>query len=222
MKRILARLLTAVRTPSASQAVPKVETVNVNSLRYTMPTVAADSIDYVAPTKESSQGVPQFHEDEWAQLEFFPRARFGEIQKILKEYKSFEAANRSEHGWKDIYARRITRGPVVSNSVSPGELAILVSGTLLQAPILGTFSAVLGQVENGFSIELGENAYLYGIQNESGTTVLAASLSGADDMLLTNAFASVSERFGLILVDWRQQFILVSVDENGNIDVWRP
>lgn len=67
-----------------------------------MPTVAADSIDYVLPTKESFQGAPQFHEDEWAQLEFFPKARLGEIQKMLKEYKSFEAKNASNMDGKTV------------------------------------------------------------------------------------------------------------------------
>lgn len=29
-------------------------------------------------------------------------------------------------------------------------------------------------------------------------------------------------RFGLMLVDWRQQFVLVGVDNTGQFEVWRP
>jgi hypothetical protein len=71
-------------------------------------------------------------------------------------------------------------------------------------------------------VELGKNAYLYGIRDEHGTTVLGANLAGADDMLLTNAFTKLSKNYSLILVDWRQQIILVSVAEDGQLDVWRP
>jgi len=222
MKRILASLLAAVGFSSTTQAAPKVQMIDVKSLQYTMPTVAADSIDYVVPTKESFQGAPQFHEDEWAQLEFFPKTRLGDIQKMLKEYKSFEVENRSKHGWKNCYARRIDRTPVLSSSISVKDIAGLVSGTAVPAPILGTFSQAFGQVKNGFSVELGKNAYLYGIRDEHGTTVLGASLAGADDMLLTKAFTSLSKNYSLILVDWRQQIILVSVAEDGQLDVWRP
>lgn len=222
MKKLLASLLAAVGVSSATHAEPKVETVDLKSVLYSMPTVADDSMDYVMPTQESFQGAPQFHEDEWAQLEFFPKAKLENIQNMLKEYKTFEAENRIENGWKKCYARHIERKPVLSSSVSVKDLASLVSGTVAPAPILGTFSQALGQVKNGFSVELGKNAYLYGIRNDHGTTTLAADLAGADDMLLTNAFTRLSKNYSLILVDWRQQIILVSVNENGRIDVWHP
>lgn len=106
--------------------------------------------------------------------------------------------------------------------MSAKDLASLVSGTSLPAPILGTFSQAFGQVKNGFSVELGKNAYLYGIRDSQGATVLGASLAGADDMLLTKAFTRLNKNYRLILVDWRQQVILVSVAEDGQIDVWRP
>ncbi|MFM8899561.1 MAG: hypothetical protein ACKOF9_06380 [Burkholderiales bacterium] len=217
MKRILASLLAAIGATSAPQAAPKVETVDINSVRYSMPTVAADPIEFVLPTKESFQGAPQFHEDEWAQLEFFPKSRLSEIQKLLKEFKAFELSNRTQYGWNKIYARRISRPPVLPAGVSLKDL-----GAVLPAPILVTSSKPLGQVKNGFSVKLGENAHLYGLSDNKGTSVLAAHLAGADDMLLTRAFTTLNRKYALILVDWRQQLLLVSVAPTGEIDVWRP
>jgi hypothetical protein len=33
-----------------------------------------------------------FHEDEWSQVEVCPKSRLVEVQRMLKEYKAFEAA----------------------------------------------------------------------------------------------------------------------------------
>lgn len=217
MKKLLASLLTAIGATSVSHATPRVETVDINLLRYSMPTVAGDSIEYVVPTQASFRGAPQFHEDEWAQLEFFHKSRLTEIQRILSDYKPFEKANRTQHGWNKIYSRQIVRKQVLPSDASLNEI-----GTRLPAPILGTSSKPLGQVKNGFSIKLGEGAHLYGLSDSKGISVLAAHLAGADDMLLTKAFTILSKKHGLILVDWRQQLILVSVVPTGEIDFWRP
>lgn len=207
---------------SASHAAEKIETVDINKIRYTMPTVAADAIHYVMPTKETFEGAPQFHEDEWAQLEFFPKNRLPEIQKILKEYKTFEKANRTQYGWLKIYARNIARIPSVLPGIAPKKLSSDTAYKLLPAPILVTSSRPLGQVKNGFALQLGENAEIYGLTSDDGISVLGAYLAGADDMLLSRAFASLNSKYGLILVDWRQQFVIVSVAPNGNFDVWHP
>jgi hypothetical protein len=217
MKRFLLSLLAAIGLSSVSQAAPKVETVGANSIRYSMPTIAADEIEYVLPTKESIQRAPQFHEDEWAQLEFFPKSRLLEVQQLLKKLKYFEAENRTKYGWNKIFTRHIARTSIFANNVSVNDI-----GKLLPAPILFTSSNPLGQVKNGFSINLGENAHLYGLKNNKGTIVLAAHLAGADDMLLTQAFTKLNQQYDLILVDWRQQFVLVSVVSTGEIDAWRP
>lgn len=222
MKKILASLMAAIGVSSTPHAAEKIETVDINKIRYTMPTVAADEIEYVAPTKESFEGAPQFHEDEWAQLEFFSKTRLPEIQKLLKEYKVFEQAHRTQYGWSKIYARQIDRNLLASPEVLPKKISIETSYQLLPAPILVTTSKPLGQVKDGFTLKLGTNAYLYGLANGKGISVLAAHLAGADDMLLSRAFATLNKKYDLILVDWRQQLVLVSVFTNGEFNVWRP
>lgn len=106
--------------------------------------------------------------------------------------------------------------------VNSQELTSRVLAPQLPAPILVTFSNLLGQVKDGYSLKLGENAYLYGLKSDKGITVLAAYLAGADDMLLTQAFTSLNKNYELILVDWRQKFVLTSVATTGELEVWRP
>jgi hypothetical protein len=223
MKKIFANLMTALRTSSATQRAPEIETVDLSSIRYTMPTVAADAIEYVMPTKESFDGAPQFHEDAWRQLEFFPKARLGEIQQTLRELQAFEKANRTQYGWTTIFPRRVDRSLVIPGTPSALALALAFSASVKPAPILTTASQPLGQVKDGFSIELGPNAHLYGLSNGEGINVLAAHMqSGADNMLLSQAFSKLSQQYEVILADWRGQFILVSVATDGKIEVWHP
>ena len=222
MRNILSALLASLGISSPIHADQPAELIDPKTVKFSMPTVAVDEIQYVVPTKESFQGAPQFHEDEWGQLEFFPKERLAEIRRVLKELHAFEKRNRLQYGWNDIFARKIDRSSVLPPHVSPLDVASLLSAQLKPAPILVTASRPLGQVKDGFTIGLGTNANLYGLSNPKGITVLGAHLAGADDMLLTTAFSQLNSRYGLILVDWRQQLVLVSVTSNGQIDVWKP
>ena len=217
MKRVLTTLLAAIGAIFPSQSASSVETVDVKSILYSMPTIAADSIAFVVPTSGDSHLAPVFHEDQWAQLEFFPKSRLSEIQEILKQLNAFEKINRSKSGWKHIFARKISRSLVL-----PVDNSLKEFGTSLPAPILVTSSRPLGQVKDGFSVRIGVNAHLYGLADGAGISVLAAHLAGADDMLLTRAFTTLNKRHGLIFVDWRQQLLLVSVAPTGDIEFWRP
>lgn len=218
---MIAAFLGALGASSAStaQQPPKVVDVPVNSIQFSMSTIAMDEIEFVRPTAGTFEGAPQFHEDNWCQLELFPKKRLPEVQKLLKELKSFEAKNRTQYGWTQIYRREITRAPL---GVSVPDIGREINARSGPAPVLTTSSHPLGQVKDGFSLELGKNAYLYGLQQSDKITVLGVSLQGADDMLLSTAFLKLNKAFGLILVDWRQQFVLVDVDTRGQFEVWRP
>jgi hypothetical protein len=221
MKKIFTAILGALGATSAhvGSEPPKVVSAPAESIRFSMSTIAMDSIEFDMPTEGSFNGAPQFHEDDWAQLEFFPRARLSEVQKLLKELKSFEADNRTQYGWKQIYRREISR---TSIGLTSADLGHELNAKILPAPILTTSSQPLGQVRHGYSLELGKNAYIYGLRRDGAITVLGVSLQGADDTLLSNAFLMLNQRHGLILVDWRQQFVLTSVSSNGQFELWRP
>jgi hypothetical protein len=223
MKRFLAPLLAIFGVSSAAQSQPQITSLDPNTIRYTMPTVAADSLEFIVPTAETFVGAPQFHEDEWSQVEFFPKSRLPEIKKLLTEYKPFELANRGQYGWDKIYARHIERRPVVAGHDAVGRLGSLLGATEGNSPILLTSSSALGQVKGGFTLPIAADINLYGLRDESGITVLGAILnSGADDLKLTKAFITLNNAEQLVLVDWRSQLILVSSQPNGDVDVWRP
>lgn len=197
--------------------------VDAKTIKFSMPTVAADDIEFAMPTEESFQGAPQFHEDEWCQLEFFPRSRLAEIQGRLVEYKAFEEKHRVQHGWNNIYARRIPRESVVQGSDSPSAVAASVGAVTRPSPILTTSSRPLGQAKDGFTLELPGSVLLYGLTSSEGISTLGATVArGGDDTQLTRAYMTLFKKYGLLLVDWRAQLLLQSVNERGDINVWRP
>ncbi|MCC4591362.1 hypothetical protein LL974_09480 [Xanthomonas campestris pv. cannae] len=222
MKKIITSTLAALGRASSAQADP-VQTVDAKSIRFSMPTVAADQIDFVMPTKESFEGAPQFHEDEWRQLEFFPVARLQEIKRRLAEYKSFELGHRTQYGWTEIYARRLAPSEVVAGDDAVAQVGRVVGAKLAPSPILTTASRPLGQVKGGFTLTIGGGVFLYGIASQGEVVALGAMVErGGEDLKLTHAFAQLNKTYKLILVDWRSQLVLVSLALSGNVDVWRP
>jgi hypothetical protein len=222
MKKLLSAALAAIGLGSSAQAAPQVETIDPSKLRYSMPTVAADDIQYIRPTAQSFEGAPQFHEDEWRQLEFYPASRLPELQTRLREYKVFEQQNRTPHGWNKIYARRMT-GPAVLPAAAISAVAELLKARVQPSPILTTASRPLGQVKDGFTLRVADTVFLYGTASGSAISSLAALVgSGGDDQSLTQAFSRLYISHKLVLVDWRSQMVLTSVGSDGRISVWRP
>lgn len=138
---------------------------------------------------------------------------------MLAELKPFEAANRIEEVWKQIYIRDLPASPIAGLAPDFGKEFAFKP---VPAPILTTSTQPLGQVRCGFSMEIGPNAWLYGVEQEGAVTVLGASIQGGDDMLLVHAFSKLNQRHGLILVDWFQQCVLVSADSDGQLEIWQP
>lgn len=202
---------------------PPAQKIDPKAILFSLPTISDD-----LPELEQVQGRPEpdvliLHEDDWTQLEFFPQERLAEIEQMLREYKSFEAANRAGAGWKKPFVRKIARQPVVRGPKMPEHLASLVGAGVALAPIVMSAPSIGGRVKNGFTIPLGGNVTLYGCEDDAGIPVLGASL-GRDpvDHNLTEAFARLNTAEGLILVDWRQQLLLTAVEADGNICVWQP
>ncbi len=223
MKKLFSSVLTALGMQPATHAEPPTQMVAPKTIMFSMPTVAADDIQFAIPTEESFQGAPQFHEDEWCQLEFFPRSRLAEIQRRLVEYKAFEKKHRGQHGWSHIYARRIHREAVVRGVDAADDVATSVGAVPRPSPILTTTSRPLGQVKDGFTLELAGSVLLYGVKTSDGVSALGATVArGGDDAQLTRAYITLSGKYGLLLVDWRAQQLLLSVTEKGDISLWRP
>lgn len=198
-----------------------VDMVKAEDIGYSLPTIAIDDLTFVVPTQASFEGAPQFHEDEWRQIEFFPASRLEELQKLLKEYKAFERAHRGAHGWDEIYVRDLPQVPVMMERDALDRLAGLFRATAGNAPILLTTSQALGQVAGGFSVKPSSDVTLFGLSDEHGIHVLSAIIEG-DDRQLIQAFMTLHAAEHLLLVDWRGQMILHAVAEDGKLAVWRP
>jgi len=222
LKHLILAGVTVLNLGNAAMAAPPVTTANPQNIGFTMSTIAADDLRFETPTENSSAGAPQFHEDEWRQIEFFPASRLPELQKRMKDFKAFEQQNRVRHGWKDIYARRIAGSPLAGAS-GPQEIASVLQGNIAPAPILTTSSASLGQVKGGFTIRLAGSVFLYGIAEGATVNLLGAMVErGGDERVLTDAFIRLYKQYKVVLVDWRGQMVLSSVEPNGELGIWRP
>jgi hypothetical protein len=223
MKRLLASLLASVGVAGAAQPQPKIQTIDPKTILFTTPTLSNDIAGLEPVDKQPSDGDFIFHEDEWSQVEFFPKAQLPEVQRVLTEYKPFEQKHRVQHGWRGVYVRKVQRVPVISGSEAVRHIERSLGAKAGPAPILFSASTVSGRVKNGFSVPLGGNVTLYGYTEGQGVPVLGAIVGrSADDAKLTQAFVKLNASNGLILVDWRAQLVLLSVDPSGQIQVWRP
>jgi hypothetical protein len=191
--------------------------VDPGALLYSLPTISND----VAERENGAPPAPgdlTFHEDDWAQVEFFRQDRLPELQRMLAEFKMFERANRVPgSGWRNIYVRAIARAPVIKgpNAIAHLEQALGVAKG--PAPFVSA-----GRVRNGFTLPLGGGIALYGIVKDTHVPVLGAAVGSApDDLQLATAFAKLSASDGLVLIDWRQQFVITGT-KAGKLSVWRP
>lgn len=191
--------------------------VDPGALLYSLPTISND----VAERENGAPPAPgdlTFHEDDWAQVEFFRHERLPELQRMLVELKTFERANRvTVSGWRNMYVRTLARAPVINgpNAVAHLEQALGIAKG--PAPFVSA-----GRVRNGFTLPLGGGVALYGFVKDSHVPVLGASVgSTPDDQPLAAAFAKLNASDGLVLVDWRQQFVITGA-KAGKLSVWQP
>ena len=197
--------------------------VDPRTILFSMPTITDD-----APPLTQFEGVPgdtdlDMHEDEWRQLEFFSADQRPLLERTLTEFKAFEAANRMQSGWRQIFLRRLPPALVLHGADASNALSDLLYAQPAPGPIIYPgANPIQGRVQNGFSVRLGAGAALYGYRNETGVPVLGAHLQNADDRLLTNAFTTLYRSHGLLLVDWRAQMLVLSVEANGQIGIWTP
>ena len=117
MKRFLTSLFAFVGLASAAPPQPSIQSIAPKSILFTTPTLSNDIALLEPVTRKPSNTDFIFHEDEWSQVEFFTKDRLAEVQRLLKVYKLFEQAHRAQHGWREVYVRKIPRTPIVSGSL---------------------------------------------------------------------------------------------------------
>lgn len=210
-------------TASASASAQNMTSMDPRNILFSMPTLADDMAALDPVERGPSDEDLVFHEDEWRQLEFYSSGRLGEIQGKLRELAAFEAAHRVQSGWTQVYVRQLRAAPVLAGPDALNSLSRGLGAQVQQSPVLfhGTHS-ITGRIHSGFSLQLGQRAWLYGFQDGTGIPVLGAMLQDADDQLLTSAFSRLYHSDRLVLVDWRAQMVLTGVTASGQIDVWSP
>jgi hypothetical protein len=223
MKTKLAALLAMLGIGSASAAEPPVQMMDPSKLLYTMSTLAGESPAMV-PVAEVKPADLVFHEDEWRQVEFYPRSRLAEVESKLTELKAFEAAHARGRGWNQIFLRKVNPAAVVPGADAFAGMEQRLGVKAMPGPILfyGQ-NSVVGRIADGFSLPLGGGITLYGVHDPSGIQVLAANVAaGGDDQTLVRAFATLSASDHLVLVDWRAHMVLIAFAANGQVEAWRP
>jgi hypothetical protein len=224
MKRtFIGGLLAAVGLSKAAGAQEAARLVDPSAILFSMPTISNDGPPLAPYPGRPDDADVVFHEDDWRQLEFFAADRVTEVQRTLRELKSFEAEHRVASGWRHVYVRDLPPRPILTGTNAVDTLARELNAGIEQPPIIFQGAGTIeGRVHNGFSLRLGPGAVLYGVRDPSGISVLGANLQNADDLLLTNAFTALNRNHGLLLVDWAAQMLLISVQPDGEISAWRP
>ncbi len=222
MKKLLVALMMALGFARTVGAEPATQVMDPNDILFSMPTIAKDLPPLDPLSEPPAADALTLHEDDWAQAEFLPKAMLPEIRRMLSELKTFEAQNRDGLGWRNMYVRKFSRAPLIFGETALERLQSILGTRAGAAPLLTSVAGV-GRVRGGFTIAIGRNVHLYGYAEEGGIPVIAASLgSDPDHQGLTEAFAKLNTSDGLVLVDWRQQMLLVSVADDGRIGIWRP
>jgi hypothetical protein len=223
MKKLLAGLL-ALAGISQSMAEESKQPVIMDprQILLSIPTISDDIAAQDPADGAPADGALVFHEDDWTQLEFFTADRIDEVRRMLVELKTFEAAHRKGSAWTDLYIRKIER-PVVLGNEPLKRLSSLLEKPAGAAPYLSSAGSVTGRVRDGFTFALGGNVWLYGYTQDGNVPVLGALVgSNPDDTKLVDAFQRLNREAKLIFVDWRQQLLLISVKDDGQIETWSP
>ena len=200
-----------------------IQFVDPKKILFSVPTLSDDIAELMPLNEKPNSKDFGFNEDEWCQIEFFPKNQLEIIQQTLREYKRFEQEHRVNEGWNDVYIRKIQRIPVLSDIHPTEKLEKLLGVKVSAAPFLFTSSAISGKVKNGFTIHLGGNIVIYGYVDKENIPVLGANVGeNPDDSRLTNAFMKLNASAGLLLVDWRSQLLVIDTNNASNVKIWRP
>ena len=80
--KLFSSLLTAFGLGRNEQPGPT-QMIDPNSIAFTTPTLSNDLAELEPVTAEPAGTALVFHEDEWTQIEFFPRSQLAEVQRLL-------------------------------------------------------------------------------------------------------------------------------------------
>lgn len=160
MKKLIASLLAFAGVTGSAQSMQVPQNIDPRTILFSVPTLS-DDIAALERMDRALKGADlAFHEDDWTQVEFLPKSLLPEIQRMLKEYKTFEQANRVKNGWRKVYVRKIQRRPLISGPKPIEQLEKILGAKAAGAPVLYSSATSGGRVKDGFTLSLGGNVAL--------------------------------------------------------------
>lgn len=189
------------------------------------PTISSNLPEYISLSKDwyLVKGLASFQEHNWRIYELYPSSKIPYIKEKLREYSKFEVKHKQKLKLCDtIFYRQIDDFTIIKGSNAVSELSEMLERPIKPSPTITTSSKKLVQIKNGFSIELSEAQYIYGISNNSGITVLGMLSQNPFDGSLTKAFIKLNREKGLVLVDWKNKKIHLNVNDQGIPETWSP
>lgn len=223
MNKFLSSILSSIGLTSKVSKDNTVLNIVPQQILCTIPTISSDEIQLIPFEKELNDTCVIFHEDDWAQIEFYSKNQIDIIKNKLKDYKEFEKKHKLDMGWSNLYIRTMQRLPIftTNNQIQSIETALNVK--VGSAPILVTMSEILGQVKNGFSFDVNEDVILYGYADGNEILFLGALVKNNNYNELAKAFYKLNSNDDIVLVDWIQQVIFLDLNRNDNsIKLWQP
>src|SRR5262249_49848811 len=99
---------------------PKVTTVPIAELLYSLPTVS-DALPELVDQK-SLENIVVFHEDDWRQVELVSAKQSDLVEQELSSIREIYEKQRVESGFKALHVRKLVTAPLSTSHLSLAEL----------------------------------------------------------------------------------------------------
>ena len=199
------------------------QNIDPSTILYSAPTIPNQLPPLEQFSDKKDTAIFPIHEDNWSSIEFLNRNQLEKLKEVMTEYHKFEAQNRRDIGWKNVYLRHTEHSSLLEDRRPKHKLLHLLSANEGNRPIIYSSNKVVGLIENGFTVLLGRDVFLYGYTKGSSIIELGVHLGkDPENQSLVSAFSILNKELGLLLVDWHSQFILTGINASGQVEMWSP
>jgi hypothetical protein len=179
---------------------PKIGTVPVSDILYSLPTISNDFPNLVDAT--SLENVFVAHEDDWRQVEVISKRQ---TELIAKEMASIEALIRTQRvgpGFKSTHVRKLIPDPLPAGYLPLHELKSQVGVAHEFEGV--AFSSRAAVVVGGFAFQAKDGTMFWRQVRQDGS-LAALCLSSRDRAAPSVALKGTLKRRDLVFVDWVHQ-----------------
>jgi hypothetical protein len=203
----LARLWLA-RRGTAAETYPsgEIRMIDPRDLLFSLPTIAdgvpATEAD-ARPGDDANAAI--LHEDDWRQVEFSSLANAAFIDSQLEALRDHKERQRAGLGFRDVFVRPEPPTSLDETGLTLQALMRELGASTPMAVFLRSGPSV-GRAQGAFAVEVPGLGFAYGSEEAGRVHTLGLALVGPQPQLGEIAgLATLSNRFGLFLVDWLRQ-----------------